>query len=158
MIDLQGAQSGSLPTVGGLALADNPFINRSTSPVGRSSSSYGAVMPWQNAPAAGSTADSTLAANTPVLQQNQTLHQIDTMMDALQETTGTWVQGQMQVRGRDGESGLSKLTEAKAPLTFSTVPVGVSRLDLTVMRLSLTSGSAAGDAMRRVGSNARLHG
>jgi hypothetical protein len=34
----------------------------------------------------------------------------------LQEKTGTWVQGQMQVRGRDGESGLSKLTEAKAPL------------------------------------------
>nr|WP_314687447.1 cellulose synthase subunit BcsC-related outer membrane protein [uncultured Pantoea sp.] len=158
MIGLQGAQSGSVPTVGGLALADNPFINRSTSPVGRSSSSYGAVMPWQNAPAAGSTADSTLAANTPVLQQNQTLHQIDTMMDALQEKTGTWVQGQMQVRGRDGESGLSKLTEAKAPLTFSTVPFGESRFDFTVTPVSLTAGSAGGDAWRRFGSNALVQG
>ena len=158
MIGLQGAQSGSVPVVGGLALADNPFINRSTSPVGRSSSSYGAVMPWQNAPTVSRTADTALAANTPVLQQNQTLHQIDTMMDALQEKTGTWVQGQMQVRGRDGESGLSKLTEAKAPLTFSTVPFGESRFDFTVTPVSLTAGSAGGDAWRRFGSNALVQG
>lgn len=158
MIGLQGAQSGSVPTVGGLALADNPFINRSTSPVGRSSSSYGAVMPWQNAPTVSRTADTALAADTPALQQNQTLHQIDTMMEALQEKTGTWVQGQMQVRGRDGESGLSKLTEAKAPLTFSTVPFGESRFDFTVTPVSLTAGSAGGDAWRRFGSNALVQG
>ncbi|MDI9223062.1 cellulose synthase subunit BcsC-related outer membrane protein [Pantoea sp. EA-12] len=160
LIGLQGAQTGSVPSVGGLALADNPFINRSTSPVSGSPSAYGAVMPWQSAPDAStsSAAGVTLASNTPAVQQSQTLRQIDNMMDDLQEKTGTWVQGQMQVRGRDGESGLSKLTEAKAPLTFSTVPFGESRFDFTMTPVSLTAGSAAGDAWRRFGTNALVQG
>lgn len=159
LIGLQGAETGSVPSVGGLALADNPFINRGTSPVGRSPSSYGAVMPWQSAPAATSSAEGvTLASNTPAIQQSQTLHQIDSMMDDLQEKTGTWVQGQMQVRGRDGESGLSKLTEAKAPLTFSTVPFGDARFDFTMTPISLTAGSAGGDAWRRFGTNSLVQG
>ncbi|MGK3136288.1 cellulose synthase subunit BcsC-related outer membrane protein [Pantoea trifolii] len=159
LIGLQGAETGSVPSVGGLALADNPFINRGTSPVGRSPSSYGAVMPWQSAPAATSSAEGvTLASNTPAIQQSQTLRQIDNMMDDLQEKTGTWVQGQMQVRGRDGESGLSKLTEAKAPLTFSTVPFGDARFDFTMTPISLTAGSAGGDAWRRFGTNSLVQG
>lgn len=160
LIGLQGAQPGSTPTVGGLALADNPFINRGTSPVGRSPSGYGTVLPWQAAPASTSSADGvTLASGTSVpSQQAQTLHQVDTMMESLQEKTGTWVQGTMQVRGRDGESGLSKLTEAKAPLTFSTVPFGESRFDFTMTPVSLTAGSASGDAWRRFGTNPLTQG
>ena len=159
LIGLQGATNGDTPSVGGLALADNPFINRGTSPVGRSPSAYGAVMPWQSAPDVTSSATgTTLASNTPAIQQSQTLRQIDSMMDDLQEKTGTWIQGGMQVRGRDGESGLSKLTEAKAPLTFSTVPFGESRFDFTMTPVSLTAGSAAGDAWRRFGTNALVQG
>ncbi|WP_277966859.1 cellulose biosynthesis protein BcsC [Pantoea trifolii] len=159
LIGLQGAETGSVPSVGGLALADNPFINRGTSPVGRSPSSYGAVMPWQSAPAGTSSAEGvTLASNTPAIQQSQTLHQIDSMMDDLQEKTGTWVQGAVQVRGRDGESGLSKLTEAKAPLTFSTVPFGDARFDFTMTPVSLSAGSASGDAWRRFGANPLIQG
>lgn len=157
LIGLQGAQNGETPTVGGLALADNPFINRSTSPVGRPASSYGSVLPWQSAPAGvTSSAEgvSLASGNNLPLQQARTLHQIDSMMEGLQEKTGTWTQGQVQIRGRDGESGLSKLTEAKAPLTFSTVPAGDARFDFTMTPLSLTAGSAAGDAWRRFGSNA----
>ncbi len=157
LIGLQGAQNGETPTVGGLALADNPFINRSTSPVGRSPSGYGTVLPWQSAPAdvASRAEGVTLAGgDTLPLQQARTLHQIDSMMEGLQEKTGSWAQGEVQVRGRDGESGLSKLTEAKAPLTFSTVPFGESRFDFTMTPVSLTAGSAAGDAWRRFGSNA----
>ncbi|MDI9278191.1 cellulose synthase subunit BcsC-related outer membrane protein [Pantoea sp. EABMAA-21] len=159
LIGLQDATNGDTPSVGGLALADNPFINRGTSPVGRSPSAYGAVMPWQSAPDVTSSATgTTLASNTPAIQQSQTLRQIDSMMDDLQEKTGTWIQGGMQVRGRDGESGLSKLTEAKAPLTFSTVPFGESRFDFTMTPVSLTAGSAAGDAWRRFGTNALVQG
>ena len=159
LIGLQGATNGNVPSVGGLALADNPFINRGTSPVGRSPSSYGAVMPWQNAPdTTSSAAGASLASNTPAIQQSQTLRQIDNMMDDLQEKTGTWVQGAVQVRGRDGESGLSKLTEAKAPLTFSTVPFGESRFDFTMTPVSLTAGSASGDAWRRFGANPLIQG
>ncbi|WP_312543900.1 cellulose biosynthesis protein BcsC [Pantoea eucalypti] len=162
LIGLQGAQPGSVPSVGGLALADNPFINRNTSPVGRSPSSYGTVLPWQAAPvgiATGVTAQGDLAAGSEtVSHQSQVLHDVDTMMDSLQEKTGTWSQGMVQVRGRDGESGLSKLTEAKAPLTFSTVPFETARLDFTATPVSLTAGSGAADAWRRFGTNALSQG
>lgn len=159
LIGLQGATNGDTPSVGGLALSDNPFINRGTSPVGRSPSAYGAVMPWQSAPdVTSSAAGTTLASNTPAIQQSQTLRQIDNMMDDLQEKTGTWVQGAVQIRGRDGESGLSKLTEAKAPLTFSTVPFGESRFDFTMTPVSITAGSASGDAWRRFGANPLIQG
>ena len=159
LIGLQGATNGDTPSVGGLALADNPFINRGTSPVGRSPSAYGAVMPWQSSPDVTSSATgTTLASNTPAIQQSQTLRQIDSMMDDLQEKTGTWIPCGMQVRGPDGQSGLSNLTEAQAPLTFSTVPFGESRFDFTMTPVSLTAGSAAGDAWRRFGTNALVQG
>lgn len=64
----------------------------------------------------------------------------------------------VQVRGRDGESGLSKLTEAKAPLTFSTVPFEKARFDFTATPVSLTAGSGAADAWRRFGTNALSQG
>ncbi|MGP2463421.1 Tfp pilus assembly protein PilF [Pantoea ananatis] len=160
IIGLQGAQPGATPTIGGLALADNPFINRSTSPVGRTPSSYGTVLPWQVAPVSAEGAqEGTLAsANTVSSQQAQTLHDVDAMMETLQEKTGTWAQGTVQVRGRDGESGLSQLTEAKAPLTFSTVPFGDARFNFTMTPVSLTAGSGAGDAWRRFGTNALEQG
>jgi len=160
IIGLQGAQAGATPTIGGLALADNPFIDRSTSPVGHTPSSYGTVLPWQVAPvsAEGSQDVAVARANTVPSQQAQTLHDIDTMMETLQEKTGTWAQGAVQVRGRDGESGLSQLTEAKAPLTFSTVPFGDARFNFTMTPVSLTAGSGAGDAWRRFGTNALEQG
>ncbi|MFS2221577.1 cellulose synthase subunit BcsC-related outer membrane protein [Pantoea sp. B65] len=156
MIGLQGAETGSIPTAGGLALSDNPFINRGTPDARRPASSYGATMPWQTAPDATSYRDiggQTVAVNAPT-QQSRTLKQINTMMDDLQERTGTWAQGGVQIRSRDGESGLSKLTEAKAPLTWSSVPFGDARFEFTVTPVSLSAGSASGDAWRRLGSGA----
>ncbi|MCU5773838.1 cellulose synthase subunit BcsC-related outer membrane protein [Erwiniaceae bacterium BAC15a-03b] len=156
MIGLQGAETGSTPSVGGLALADNPFINRSTPDSRRPASTYGATMPWQTAPDATSYRDiggQTAAVNAPTLQ-SRTLKQINTMMDDLQERTGTWAQGGVEIRGRDGESGLSKLTEAKAPLTWSSVPFGDSRFEFTVTPVSLSAGSADGQSSRRFGTGA----
>jgi hypothetical protein len=57
----------------------------------------------------------------------------------------------MDVRGRDGESGTSKLTELKTPLTWSS-PFGDSRFDFTVTPVSLNAGTASGDAWRRYGA------
>lgn len=39
-----------------------------------------------------------------------------------------WLQGEVDIRGRDGESGTSKLTEAKTPLTWSSSPFEVIAL------------------------------
>ena len=59
----------------------------------------------------------------------------------------------MEVRGRDGESGTSKLTEAKAPLTWSSSPFGESRFEFTATPITLSAGSASGDTWRRYGTN-----
>lgn len=85
--------------------------------------------------------------------QNRTLRQIDSMMEQLEEKTGTWLQGGVEVRSRDGESGTSKLTEVKAPLTWSSSPFGESRFEFTATPVTLSAGSASGDAWRRYGSN-----
>ena len=157
MIGLNGGTDGSNPAIGGLALNDNPFINRTTPSQRRSPSAYGSVMPWQQAPSGSDASLQTSGVAAPT-QQSRTLHQIDTMMDDLQERTGTWVQGGVQVRGRDGESGLSKLTEAKAPLTWSTVPYGDTRFDFTLTPVTLSAGSASGTSASRFGTQALEQG
>ncbi|MCX8958365.1 cellulose biosynthesis protein BcsC [Erwinia psidii] len=156
---VQQTSDGSRPVIGGMVLADNPFINRTTLPVHRSSSSstYGTVMPWQQASASQDSGTPVATTDVPS-QRSQTRQQIDTMMDDLQTSTGTWAQGAVQVRARDGESGLSKLTEAKAPLTFSTVPYGDTRFDFTLTPVTLSAGSPAGTAVPRFGTEALEQG
>ncbi|RYA67226.1 cellulose synthase, partial [Enterobacter cloacae complex sp. 2DZ2F16B1] len=53
----------------------------------------------------------------------------------------------------DGESGTSKLSEIKTPLTWSSSPFGDSRFDFTVTPITLNAGTATGDAWRRYGAN-----
>ncbi|EXU76591.1 cellulose biosynthesis protein BcsC [Erwinia mallotivora] len=156
---LQQTSDGSPPVIGGMVLADNPFINRTTLPVrhNASPSTYGAVMPWQQSTVAADSSGQTASADVPT-QQEQTRQQIDNMLDDLQQRTGNWTQGTVQVRSRDGESGLSKLTEAKAPLMFSTVPYGDTRFDFTLTPLSLSAGSASGSAIPRFGTEALEQG
>ncbi|WP_096777762.1 cellulose biosynthesis protein BcsC [Izhakiella australiensis] len=154
----QNVQSGQAPVIGGLALADNPFSNRHNS-ASASASSYGGVMPWQQAPrddGAGQTAMN--GGDAASGAQSRTLHQIDNMMDSLQDEAGNWVQGEFQVRGRDGESGLSKLTEAKAPLTWSSAPFGDTRFDFSLTPVTLSAGSASSDSMTRFGTASLLRG
>ncbi|WP_168404626.1 cellulose biosynthesis protein BcsC [Erwinia amylovora] len=151
MIGLQGSPAA----MGGLALADNPFINRTTLSAAPSPSIYGHAMPWQQAPDARDYRSIDGVSVPQVASaQDQTLRQIDTMMDSLQTESGTWVQAGVQIRGRDGEEGLSKLNESKAPLTWSSSPLGDMRVDFTVTPMTLSVGSASGDAYRRLGSGA----
>ncbi len=167
MIGLDGSSVGSTAGIGGLTLSDNPFINRTTMTVRKSPSVYGNTMPWQQAPDArdyrdieGVSGGLTVVGggSEAALKQNQTLHQIDTMMDDLTKDTGTWMQGGVQIRGRDGENGLSKLTEAKAPLVWSSSPLGDARFEFTVTPMTLSAGSADGDAYRRSGTGAIQQG
>ncbi|MBF7980807.1 MULTISPECIES: cellulose biosynthesis protein BcsC [Rahnella] len=156
MIGLEGADSTA--QVAGLQISDNPFINRSTrtSP-GRpaTQSSYGTVLPWQvsdQVPVPGNIP--TPAVPTAVAQRTATEKQIDDMLDDLQGKTATWAQGDMSIRGRDGESGLSQLTEAKAPMTFAFVPFDTSRLSIGVTPVSLSAGSPSGTGNTRFGQGA----
>ena len=77
-------------------------------------------MPWQvaqSAAAPGSTLPGIQRTDLPVdTAQTRMLRQVDTMMESLQGKPAAGCRG-MDVRGRDGESGTSKLTELRTPLT-----------------------------------------
>ena len=158
LLGLQSSNSAQTPTVGGVLAADNPFVgvSRTTTPT-RTASAYGQYMPWQVAQVStgpGTTLPGIQRPDLPVeTAQTRMLRQVDGMMETLQEKTGTWLQGGMEVRGRDGESGTSKLTEMKTPLTWSSSPFGDSRFDFTVTPITLNAGTATGDAWRRYGTN-----
>lgn len=155
--------NGSGATIGGLAVADNPFIYRSSSESSRAAataasrtpttSSYGNVMPWQRSSGVA-TGDTQLASTSVSSQQEETLNQITRMMDDIDRDTGGWAQAGVQMRSRDGESGLSRLNEIKAPLTWSSGTFGDARINFTATPMTMSSGSASGDAYRRYGAGA----
>lgn len=152
LVGLEESSGTGTPILGGVLLADNPFTTTSKTP-----SPYGQAMPWQVAQTArepGSQLPGTARTDLPIeTTQSRTLRQVDEMMQQMNEKTGMWLQGGVAIRGRDGETGTSKLTEAKAPLTWSSSPFGESRFEVTATPVSLSSGSASGDAWRRYGSN-----
>lgn len=163
LVGLQPGGSSTSPMIGGLVLADNPFNGTSPTPYADTSSSlYGSAMPWQVAQMGRNPQTApvnTVRPDLPVESaQSSTLRQVDEMMQQLDDKTSTWVQGDLAVRGRDGESGLSKLTEVKTPLQWSTVPFGDARLDLNVTPVSLDAGSSSVDASRRFGTGALIQG
>jgi thioredoxin-like negative regulator of GroEL len=155
LVGLESTNSAATPTIGGVLLADNPFTT--TSKTSTTASLYGTTLPWQVAQVArepGTSLPGTTRTDLPVeTAQSRTLRQVDDMMQQMDEKKGMWLQGGVEVRGRDGESGTSKLTEAKAPLTWSSSPFGDSRFEFTATPVNLSSGSASGDAWRRFGAN-----
>nr|WP_318383491.1 cellulose synthase subunit BcsC-related outer membrane protein [uncultured Enterobacter sp.] len=158
LVGLDSTNSAATPTIGGVLLADNPFVRTSQAPGQVAvTSTYGTGLPWQVAQVArepGSTLPGTQRTDLPVeTAQTRTLRQVDQMMQDMEEQTGMWLQGGVEVRSRDGESGTSKLTEAKAPLTWSSSPFGESRFEFTATPVSLSAGSASGDTWRRYGTN-----
>lgn len=99
LLGMQSTNSSETPTVGGVLAADNPFIGVSqTSAPTRTASAYGQYMPWQVAQSAavpGSTLPGIQRTDLPVdTAQTRMLRQVDTMMESLQEKTGSWLQGE----------------------------------------------------------------
>ncbi|BCU57499.1 hypothetical protein ENKO_40930 [Enterobacter kobei] len=158
LVGLDSTNGAATPTIGGVLVADNPFVRTSKSAGQTASASvYGQTLPWQVAQVAGepgSTLPGTSRTDLPLeTAQARTLRQVDDMMQSMEQKTGMWMQGGVEVRGRDGESGTSKLTEAKAPLTWSSSPFGESRFEFTATPITLSAGSASGDTWRRYGTN-----
>ncbi|OON34691.1 hypothetical protein BTJ39_23510 [Izhakiella australiensis] len=146
----RAAAVGQPGEIAGLALGANPFSQRALGALPTQISGYGIVMPWQRSAAGGAMAFSGAAA--PVDPATQTLRQIDAMTDRLHRQLSSWAGGGLQIRQRSGESGLSKLTEVKTPLSWSAVPFNNSRLKLSLTPVLLSAGSAAADASSRFGS------
>lgn len=155
MIGMNTLGADGAPVIGGLPGVDNPFTNKTTgSSTARTASAYGTVLPWQQADSTLAINGAQLAAPAPDTQESRTLKQINSLLDQVQEKTATWAQGSVAVRSRDGESGMSNLTEVKAPLELSGVPFDSSRLKLTVTPVSLSSGTPTGSVSNRFGTGA----
>lgn len=131
LLGMQLGGSDATPMVDGVLLADNPFIGNSPG----SSLPVTHALPWQvtqKAADPGTVLPGIMRPDLPLdTAQNRMLRQVDEMMKELDQTTGMWLQGGINVRGRDGESGTSKLTEARAPISWSAVPFGESRFEFT---------------------------
>ncbi|HAT6803321.1 TPA: cellulose synthase [Citrobacter freundii] len=158
-------QTGSTsPEVAGMVLADNPFMpsDHHDRAKEQSSSLYGTVMPWQvsaGAQVAARSIPGTVRVDLPAESaRTGTLREIDSLMEKLDDETDSWFRVSPGVRSRDGESGLSDLTAAEVPLTWSSVPLGDSRFEMTVTPVMMNAGSASGDAARRQGTGATGNG
>lgn len=86
--------------------------------------------------------------------QSNTIREVSKLLLDLDRESASWIQGGVSVRGRMGESGLSQLTELKAPVTFSSPVSNGSRLNLSLTPVQLNSGTVATNASSRFGSNA----
>ncbi|MEN3261910.1 cellulose synthase subunit BcsC-related outer membrane protein [Sodalis endosymbiont of Spalangia cameroni] len=161
IIGMADTGNGAVPLVGGLQSADNPFgdDSRAATASARTGSNYGTVLPWQQADGATTAPVGVRLAPTPTATpETRTLTQINDLMNQVREKTATWAEGEVAVRSRDGENGLSNLTEVKAPLTISGAPVDNARLSLTVTPVSLDAGSSSGSANNRFGTGALQQG
>ncbi|MBU4684107.1 BCSC C-terminal domain-containing protein [Cedecea davisae] len=130
-------RAGSAATVGGLNIADNPFVDDTQEPT---------ALPWQTtAPLAGAASSG---------QKPQLIAQVSKLLDETREKLASWVETSLSLRERDGEDGLGGLSETKTSLAFSTVPFSESRLKFSITPVMLNAGSTSGQASNRFGSGA----
>lgn len=140
--------SEMLPTVNGVALADNPF--RSAYPSQNVQEKRKRILPWQAAGGAS-------LAGSPEsedIEKETLLNQIDSMMRDVDDVIGTWAQNRVEVRVRDGEAGNSSLTDVSSRLSWQSALTDRLRMIFSATPVSLNAGSASGDAWRRHGSHA----
>lgn len=75
----------------------------------------------------------------------------------LEEKVSPWVQGGVAVRHRNGDKGLSNVTEISAPISISSVPGEEFRWEFNVTPVSMTSGSVSGERANRFGTGQLQH-
>lgn len=161
LLGLQSGHTSTSPTVGGLVMADNPFTtSQSAADSNPESSVYGKAMPWQvNSQTSVNGSSMNQRADLPQpTEDQQTLADVNRLMLQIAEQTSSWIQGGIEIRGRDGENGLSRLTEARAPMEWSSVPFGDARFSLNIAPVTLDAGTSSGDANRRFGTGALIQG
>src|SRR5690606_3410155 len=94
LLGLQGAGGSGAPTLGGLALADNPFAATDSRAQPASPSVYGQAMPSQVAQLGRNPQTAppgAIRSDIPVESaQAGTLRQVDNMIEQLTEKTATW--------------------------------------------------------------------
>ena len=90
-------------------------------------------------------------APTPVQQSARAEARIDRFREDVRREMAPRVEGGLGLRNRDGESGLSELTEVSGELAFSGVPFRGGRFRGVVTPTFLNAGSVSGSAAGRFG-------
>lgn len=72
----------------------------------------------------------------------------------LRQNTVPYVRGEVGLRNREGEAGLSELTEVHADISASISPFDEGRLTVSIQPVSIEAGTPADDGARRFGLNA----
>ena len=90
-------------------------------------------------------------APTPVQQSARAEARIDRFREDVRREVAPRVEGGLGLRNRDGESGLSELTEVSGELAFSGVPFRGGRFRGVVTPTFLNAGSVSGSAAGRFG-------
>ena len=97
------------------------------------------------------TASRPTPAPTPVQQSARAEARIDRFREDVRREMAPRVEGGLGLRNRDGESGLSELTEVSGELAFSGVPFRGGRFRGVVTPTFLNAGSVSGSAAGRFG-------
>jgi len=94
------------------------------------------------------------AAAEPVrpAPSQERLVRIDDLRDDLRRSLSPKGQGGLSLRFRDGEEGLSQLTEIRGDIGLSSVPFGGGRFTATASPVYLNAGTLEGDAATRFGA------
>jgi thioredoxin-like negative regulator of GroEL len=157
LLEKRFSYKSTSPMQGGLVLADNPFDSTTQSRL-EAASIYGDTMPWQVSPSETQGFSQVRIDRPPEPEEQSTLNQVNQMLKQTSKSTATWVVGGVAIRGRDGESGLSKLTEARAPIQWSFIPIDSARVSINLAAVTLDAGSASDSASSRFGTGALIQG
>ncbi|MFM2478109.1 cellulose synthase subunit BcsC-related outer membrane protein [Celerinatantimonas sp. MCCC 1A17872] len=142
-------------TSSGLIIANNPFRHSTRS---NTRTTDTRSLPWQIKLRAPSTSENVTQQLPIPSQSTQTLEQVNELLSDIHKQSATVLKAGMSVNGRDGESGLSKLTTVKVPLSWSHQVDDNSRFTATLTSVALDAGASSDDASRRYGTGALNQG
>ncbi|QAV23093.1 cellulose biosynthesis protein BcsC [Proteus hauseri] len=99
--------------------------------------------------------DNSVIANS--IYERKEMVSVQRSIHELEEKVSPWVQGGVAVRHRNGDKGLSNVTEIAAPISISSVPGEEFRWEFNVTPISMTSGAVSGERANRFGSGQLQH-
>ncbi len=145
-----GQQPGTLLPV--IAANGNPFRNEPFA--GRMMASGVGALPstWVAAQDPAGASNPFGDSNDPMRSADPLGSEIAQTLGEIREKTATYVTGGAEIRVRDGDAGLSQLTEIKSPMRLSMVPLDSGRLEFSATPTFIDGGRAGTEAGRRFGS------
>lgn len=162
LLHLEPNDLSTSPVIDGLIMADNPFITNADTVKLSSPTTHRTILPWQVPPLHQDAQNDRFAnqrTDVPIESTTATtLREVNRLLKNVNRQTSSWVQGKVEVTGKNGEKGLSQLTTIKAPVKLSTLPTPNTRLDFTITPVSIDAGTSSDESSRRFGSGALLQG